>query len=182
MSYEVGPGIPTSDLPAWQDELRTAYGLRPDGCIDFNDASFVPVVLCAVQLESKLLLVQRNPARKNAGGKWSFISGYLDKPMSIAHHAQQEMWHEAEIVVPRREITVRNSYTLTKSEQPRDHMVWLCHVLLYEEPELKFNSEEIVDAAWVEPENLQNYNILDDLVYAKAVALGEVTPGDPIMA
>lgn len=179
MSFETGPGIPESGLPVWHDELRSTHGVRPDGGINLSKAPFVPVLLCAVQHQDELLLVKRNPALRNAGGKWSFISGYIDKPESVAWHAQQELHSEAGIVVPRSDINIRNSYILKNSQQPRNHMVWMCHVLLQTRPELTLDSTELVDAAWVHPDALPSYDILDDLPYAKDVALGNVQPGSP---
>lgn len=180
MSYEIGGrGIPEAGLPVWQDELRATHGTRSDGGINFSGAPFVPVVLCAVQHQDRLLLVKRSSSLRNAGGKWSFISGYVDKPRTIAWHAQQELQDEAGIYVPQPEITVRGSYMLKNSQQPRTHIVWMCHVLLRERLEPKLDHSELEDATWVHPEALPSFDILDDLPYAADVALGHIEPGSP---
>jgi NADH pyrophosphatase NudC (nudix superfamily) len=170
MAYEITTGLEESKLEAWLKNALQKYGTYQGKAVNYTDAEIAPIVMCTVVLDDKILLVKRGYNLADAEGYWSTINGFIDEVKPVKQIARQECLEELAIDVSQDQITVGKSYTLKNPAEKRKYIVFPCLVQLEKEPTIVLDHEN-TEYRWISREDLESYEILDDLPYAIDTAL-----------
>lgn len=110
-----------------------------------------------VKKGNSILLIQRSKEPKK--GVWTFPGGMINLGEPIRQAAIREVKEECSIDIKLHDIiSVVDLIDKDKQNKIRYHFVLIDFLAEYIDGELKPDSDAL-DAAWVSPENLSNYNI-----------------------
>jgi ADP-ribose pyrophosphatase YjhB (NUDIX family) len=171
MDYKISAGIAESDLPAWLKSAAIKYGTFKDGRVNYKAADIAPTVMCTVACGPEILLVKRGYGLADAEGYWSTVNGFIDEAKPLKNQVKQELKEELGLIVGDDVIQVRESYTLEGRKEKRSYIVFPCLVSLKSKPAITLNREN-TEYLWIKRNQLESFDILDDLPYAVDVALG----------
>src|SRR5665647_39198 len=121
MNYQIGDGIPESDLSAWLAKATKKYGTFSDGRVDYTKADIAPIVMCTVACDDKILIVKRGYGLADANGYWSTVNGFIDADIPVREQARQELFEELGLTVNPADIKVGLSYTLNNPKEKRSY-------------------------------------------------------------
>ena len=173
MPYKITDGIAESDLRPWLEHALEKYGLYEGKAVNYTHADNAPIVMCTVVCKDELLLVKRGYGLADAEGYWSTNNGFIDEIKPVAEIAQQEIKEELSVEVQLASITVGKSYTLENPAEKRKYIVFPCLIKLDTKPIIVLDREH-TEYRWIKRNQLEDFEILDDLPYAidSALALG----------
>lgn len=170
MSFKITPGIDETELPEWLERALKKYGLYEGKAVNYTHADKAPIVMCTVFCNDELLLVKRSYGLADAEGYWSTVNGFIDENKPVKEIVQQEAKEELGLDVSLEDIKVAKSYTLENPKEKRKYIVFACLITLKSKPKVVLDHEH-TDYAWTTREQLDSYEMLDDLPYAIDAAL-----------
>jgi 8-oxo-dGTP pyrophosphatase MutT (NUDIX family) len=170
VSYKITAGIDEEDLPAFINSALEKYGTYQGQAVNYTKADLAPVVMCTIVHDNKIFLAKRGYGLADAEGYWSTVNGFIDEIKPVKEFAQQEIKEELGIAVKLYDIKVGKSYTLENPKDKRRYIVFPCLVELNFRPKVKLDREH-TEFAWITRDELESYEILDDLFYAVDAAL-----------
>ena len=170
MSYKITAGLPESALKSWLEEAMTKYGAYQGTAVNYTDADTAPIVMCTVVCGDQILLVKRGFGMADAEGYWSTVNGFIDEIKPVREIAGKELQEELGLEIKPSEIIVGQSYTLQNPQEKRTYIVFPCLIRIGYKPEIVLNHEH-TQFTWTTRENLDSFQILDDLAYAIDSAL-----------
>jgi 8-oxo-dGTP pyrophosphatase MutT (NUDIX family) len=162
MSHKVSPGISRAELSGWLKAAAERYGRFDDGRVNYKDADIAPVVMCTLKCGDEIFLAKRGQGLADANGFWSTINGFIDEDKPVAEIAAQEFREELGLEIRPADIKVGVSYTMDSQLEKRRYIVFPCLVVIDKKPEIKLDYEH-TDYTWIKREDLEKYDILDDL-------------------
>lgn len=171
MGFSIGEGISETELPKWLKDAADKYGIFEDGRVNYKEAEVAPIVMCVVRCDEEILLVKRGFGLADAEGYWSTINGFIDENKPVVKQAIQELEEELGLKVGVEQVISRRSYLLNNAKEKRQYVVFPCLATLSDKPKIKLDREN-TDFAWVSRNDVESYEILDDLPYAIDTALG----------
>lgn len=126
--------------------------------------------MCTLVFSGKILLAKRGYGLADAEGVWSTINGFIDEDKSITAFAIQEVLEEIGLKIKPQQVKVADSYTLSNPQEKRNYIVFPCLIKLTSKPTIKLDREHTT-YTWIERQELEHYETLDDLPYAVDAAL-----------
>ncbi len=172
MGFRINDGISETELPKLLKDAADKYGTFEDGRVNYKEAEVAPIVMCVVRFDEEILLVRRGFGLADAEGYWSTVNGFIDENKPVVKQAIQELEEELGLKVGVEQLVVRRSYLLNNPKEKRQYIVFPCLATLPGKPKIKLDSEN-TDFAWVRRDDVESYEILDDLPYAIDAALGK---------
>lgn len=170
MSFKITSGIDEAELTNWLEQAFKKYGLYEGKSVNYTHADTAPIVMCTVVCGNELLLVKRGYGLADAEGYWSTVNGFIDEVKPVKEIAQQELKEELGLDIRLEDINVAKSYTLENPKEKRKYIVFPCLITLMTKPEIVLDREH-TDFVWTTREQLDSYEMLDDLPYAIDSAL-----------
>ena len=170
MKYSINAGINEADLEAWLQRAYNKNGLYRGKYVDYTHAKIAPIVMCTVIFKNKILIAKRGYGLADAEGYWSTVNGFIDEMRPVKQIAQQEVRQELGLKVKAEQIFVATSYTLKNPKEKRTYIVFPCLVVLNKLPKIELDHEH-TDYSWISRDQLEDYEILDDLSYTVDAAL-----------
>lgn len=170
MPYKISEGLDEKDLKQWLEDALERYGTYQGKAVNYIHANTAPIVMCTVKCRDEILLVKRGFGLADAEGYWSTNNGFIDEVMSVAEIARKEIKEELSVDVSIGQVKVGKSYTLENPAEKRNYIVFPCLIELQEKPEIILDREH-TEFRWIKRNQLENFEILDDLPYAIDAAL-----------
>lgn len=170
MPYKITKGIKQSELKSWLTEALQKYGTYQGKAVNYTDADTAPIVMCTVVCGNEILLVRRGYGLADAEGYWSTNNGFIDEVKPVKAIAQQEIKEELSLEVQLDRIKVAESYALENPAEKRKYIVFPCLIELDKKPQIVLDREH-TDFRWIKRDQLESFEILDDLPYAVDSAL-----------
>lgn len=170
MPFKVTPGINESELEGWLKDALKKYGTYQGRAVNYTKADTAPIVMCTVTYDDKILLVKRGFGLADAEGYWSTNNGFIDEIKPVREIAKQEIKEELSLDVPLDKIKVGKSYSLENPAEKRKYIVFPCLIELEEKPKIVLDPEH-TEYRWIKRDQLNDFEILDDLPYAIDAAL-----------
>lgn len=170
MSYKITPGLAEAELKIWLEKAYQKYGYYNKKYVNYTNAPIAPIVMCSIVAGDEMLLVKRGYGLADAEGYWSTVNGFIDEIKPVAKIAQQEAREELGLNIANNQIKVGQSYTMKNPKEKRKYIVFPCLITLKTKPKIELDHEH-TDYVWIKREQLESYEILDDLVYAVDSAL-----------
>lgn len=170
MSYKISAGIKEDELPEWLGKALKKYGRYKDGGVDYTDAPIAPAVMCTVICDEEILLVKRAYGLADAEGYWSVVNGFIDEIKPVKEIAKKEVKEELGLEIDTGAIKVAWSFTVSDPKEKRSYVIFPCLITLQNKPDITLDREH-TDFAWIKRNQLESYEILDDLPYVVDAAL-----------
>ena len=134
-----------------------------DGRIDYRSSTRMPVVMCFLCYDNKVLLLKRSEHVAHYKGKWNAISGHLDELEPVEEKAFQEI--EEEVGITKAEIASVKKGKIYRMEDKSIGKKWMIHPLLVRlktRPAIRLNKEH-TEYLWVDQKDLTKYDHLPEL-------------------
>lgn len=130
---------------------------------DFEDAKVIPVVICNVFYNGKILIAKRSEKVSISQGKWSVVAGHLDRLVPVQEIILEEL--KEEVNIKENEIRTINATEIIEIFQKNSEkkiVVLLAWIYLKCLPEVKLNWEN-TEYAWVNENELLEYELGSEL-------------------
>jgi 8-oxo-dGTP pyrophosphatase MutT (NUDIX family) len=172
MDYQVSAGLDLSELPGWLARAAKQFGTFPDGRVNYKNAPLAPAVMCVLKCGDEFLLAKRGYGLADANGVWSIINGFIDEVKPVAQIASQELREELGLELPAKQIRVAESLGVKGNGEKRAYIIFPCLATVETKPVIKLDREH-TDFAWINRQQLENYQFLPDLplIIDRALAL-----------
>ncbi len=123
---------------------------------DFTHEKIVPIILCFVFCDGKLLLLKRSDAVPIYKNLWSQVSGFIDDEKTPEERVLTEL--KEELRVKRGDVKNLQAVTVSTHVDEKIGKTWICHIYLAEiaRPEITLNFEHS-EYAWIKPEAARDY-------------------------
>lgn len=165
MAYKITPGIAESELKHWLEVALEKYGKYQGEAVNYTKANIAPIVMCTVLVGNEILLVKRAYGLADAEGYWSTVNGFIDQIKPVKEIAAIELQEELGLEVKLENIYVAKSYTIKNPKEKRSYIVFACLITLDSKPTIVLDQEH-TDYTWTTRQQLNEFEILDDLPYA----------------
>jgi hypothetical protein len=143
----------------------------PDGRIDYSSARVALVLNCVVRFERRILLLQRSDVVSHHVGKWSCVTGFIDRFLPINVLASTELSEELSLEV-RDNVALRCAEPFVSFDSEAEK-TWIVYPVLASFdvlPRIVLNSEN-TDHRWVYPWDVDRLEIIPGQRRALADAL-----------
>jgi len=145
------------------EELGRGLPRFPDGRIDYTHSDLAPVVSVFVTFRGRLLLLKRSGEVTENKGKWSSVSGYLDRMEPIREKVIGELEEETGIGEGFiAEIIIGEPYETFDEETKKKWLICPFRVELNRKPEIRLDFEH-TEYRWIRPEEIGDFDTIIDL-------------------
>jgi 8-oxo-dGTP pyrophosphatase MutT (NUDIX family) len=158
----------------FEDVLREFAEKLPkfsDGRIDYSDSNKAPVLNCFVKYKDKILLLKRSDEVRVYQGLWNSVAGYLDEVGPLEEKVLEELREELGITPDLiKKTALGPPYELTDNKIRKTWVIFPVLVELNKKPVIKLDWEH-TDYKWIDPADLESFNIVPGLDKALATVL-----------
>lgn len=148
----------TLDTAALVAEFGEGLPRLPGGRVDYSRARRVPLMVCFVECQGKLLLLKRSSKVRSYQGKWCAVAGYIDRPQPLEELVCAEL--RAELGLAPEQVAglaVGEAYEYTDRLLDRTFRIHPVMVRLRGRPRIEIDWEH-TDFEWVAPEAVGGYD------------------------
>ncbi len=152
-----------STIPLLVRQLAKKLPRFNDGRIDYRSSTHMPVVVCFLWYDDKILLLKRSEHVAHYKGKWNAISGHLDELESVEEKALQEI--EEEVGITKAEVASVKKGKIYRMEDKTIGKTWIIHPLMIRlktKPLIRLDKEH-TEYLWIDQKDLTKYDRLPEL-------------------
>jgi 8-oxo-dGTP pyrophosphatase MutT (NUDIX family) len=146
------------DTQALVERFGAGLPRLPDGRVDFSAATELPVLVCFVECQGKILLLKRSSKVRSYRGKWCGVAGYIDQARPVEDIVYAEL--KSELGLSPQDVDSMSLGQAYDFADPALNRRWRIHpmfVRLKGTPQIEIDWEH-TDFEWILPEDLDAYD------------------------
>jgi len=134
----------------------------PDGRLNFSSSRSAPVIIIFLKYQDEFLILKRSQKVLTYHSLWNTIAGYLDSPMSLSEHINNELKEELGLLsIP--PVKFGQNYTFLDKTINKTWLIFPCLIEFDRKPNIKLDWEHS-EYKWLVFKKLKGDNLVPNFL------------------